>query len=101
MGSGPGDTGFGNSGVGIVRGPVQRNVDLAVERVFPLIESSRLHFRAEFFNLTNTPEFANPNNSLSFTEGSQGPVNQNPSFGRIAATAANPRIIQFAIRYLF
>ena len=100
-GSGPGDTGFGNSGVGIVRGPVQRNVDLAVERVFPLIESSRLHFRAEFFNLTNTPEFANPNNSLSFTEGSQGPVNQNPSFGRIAATAANPRIIQFAIRYLF
>jgi hypothetical protein len=100
-GSGPGDTDFGNSGVGFVRGPGQRNVDLAVERVFPLIESTSLHFRAEFFNLTNTPQFANPNNSLNFTEGPQGPVNQNPSFGTITATAANPRIIQFAMKYLF
>jgi hypothetical protein len=100
-GSGPGDTGFGNSGVGIVRGPGQHNVDMAVERVFPLIESSNLHLRAEFFNLTNTPEFANPNNSLNFTEGPQGPVNQNPSFGTITGTAANPRIIQFAVKYLF
>ena len=86
-GSGPSDTDFGNSGVGIVRGPGQHNVDMAVERVFPLIESSNLHFRAEFFNLTNTPQFANPNNRLNFTEGPLGPVNQNPSFGTITATA--------------
>ena len=100
-GSGPSDTDFGNSGVGIVRGPGQHNVDMAVERVFPLIESSNLHFRAEFFNLTNTPQFANPNNRLNFTEGPLGPVNQNPSFGTITATDANPRIIQFAVKYLF
>jgi hypothetical protein len=74
---------------------------MAVERVFPLIESSNLHFRAEFFNLTNTPQFANPNNRLNFTEGPLGPVNQNPSFGTITATDANPRIIQFAVKYLF
>jgi len=100
-GSGPGDTDFGNSGVGLVRGPGQHNIDMAVERIFPLTESSSFRFRAEFFNLANTPQFANPNNSLDFIVGPSGPVNVNPSFGMITSTAANPRIIQFAIRLLF
>jgi hypothetical protein len=100
-GSGPGDTDFGNSGVGIVRGPGQHNIDTAVERIFPVTESNSIHFRAEFFNLTNTPQFANPNSSVDFTEGPNGPVNLNPSFGMITSTAANPRIIQFALKYLF
>jgi hypothetical protein len=100
-GSGPGDTDFGNSGVGIVRGPGQHNIDMAVERILPVTESSSFRFRAEFFNLTNTPQFANPSNYLDFTEGPNGPVNLNPSFGMITSTAANPRIIQFAARYLF
>jgi hypothetical protein len=100
-GSGPGDTDFGDSGVGIVRGPGQHNMDIAVERVFPVTESSSLRFRAELFNLTNTPQFANPNNNLDFTTGSAGPANLNPSFGQIISTAANPRIIQFAAKYVF
>jgi hypothetical protein len=100
-GSGPGDTDFGNGGVGIVRGPGQHNLDMAVERIFPVTASSSFRFRAEFFNLTNTPQFANPNNSLDFTEGANGPVNLNPSFGLITSTAANPRIVQFAARFLF
>ena len=100
-GSGPGDTDFGNSGVGIVRGPSQHNIDMAVERMFPVNESNSFRFRVEFFNLTNTPQFANPNNSLDFTVGPNGPVNLNPSFGMITSTAANPRIIQFAAKYLF
>jgi hypothetical protein len=99
--SGPGDTGFGNSGVGIVRGPGQHNIDMAVERIFPVTESSSVRFRAEFFNLTNTPQFANPNNSLDIVQGPNGPVNLNPLFGAITATAANPRIIQFAMKFLF
>jgi hypothetical protein len=100
-GNGPGDTDFGNSGVGFVRGPGQHNVDMAVERGFSVFESNNLRFRAEFFNLANTPQFANPNNQLNFTEGPHGPVNQNPSFGMITSTAANPRIIQFAVKYQF
>jgi hypothetical protein len=64
-------------------------------------ESSNFRFRAEFFNLTNTPQFANPNNNVNFIMTPNGPANQNPSFGLISATAANPRIIQFAVKYLF
>ena len=39
------DQDFGNSGVGFVRGPGQHNVDMAVERAFPVTETSSLHFR--------------------------------------------------------
>jgi hypothetical protein len=99
--SGPGDTDFGNSATGMVRGPGQHNLDMAVERIFPVTESSSFRFRAEFFNLTNTPQFANPNSNVDFTEGPNGPVNLNPSFGLISAKAANPRIIQFALKYAF
>jgi len=100
-GTGPGDTDFGDSGVGIVRGPGQHNLDLAVERLFPVTESKSFRFRAEFFNLTNTPQFSNPNNNVDFIEGPNGPANLNPSFGAITSTTANPRIIQFAAKYLF
>lgn len=87
---GPGDTDFGNSGTGLVRGPGQRNVDLAVERAFPL-ESGALRFRTELFNLTNSTNFANPDRRVS--DGS--------AFGAISSTSNNPRIVQFALRYQF
>jgi hypothetical protein len=100
-GTGPGDTDFGNSGVGFVRGPGQHNIDLAVERIFPVTESRSFRFRTEFFNLTNTPQFANPNNSVDIVEGSSGPANLNPLFGTITSTVTNPRIIQFAAKFQF
>lgn len=95
------DQDFGNSGVGIVRGPGQHNFDLAVERSFPVKETMSFKFRTEFFNLTNTPQFGNPNTSLGYTD----PTLLNPSasstFGRITGTVANPRIIQFAGKFVF
>jgi hypothetical protein len=100
-GTGPGATDFGNSGVGMVRGPGQHNIDMAVERIFPLSESKSFRFRAEFFNLTNTPQCANPNNNLVMIEGPSGPANLNPSFGTITSTETNPRIVQFAMKFRF
>jgi hypothetical protein len=85
------DTDFGNSGVGIVRGPSQRNIDMAMERTIRVSESQIIHFRTEFFNLTNTPNFANPNNTVGTGE----------AFGKITAKSNNPRIIQLALKYQF
>lgn len=85
------DTDFGNSGVGAIRGPGQRNIDFAVERAIHLAETHSIHLRAEFFNLTNTPNFSNPLNLLGTGE----------AFGKITAKSNNPRIIQLALKYQF
>ncbi len=85
------DTSFGNSSTGFLRGPIQRNIDFALERSFPIAESLRFNFRSEFFNITNTPNFANPNPTLTSGQ----------AFGTITATANNPRIIQFAGKLIF
>jgi hypothetical protein len=90
FGTGSFDTDFGNSSVGLVRGPAQRDIDLAMERNIPITESQRFRFRAEFFNLTNTANFNNPSSNIS-----------TGSFGVISTTSNNPRIIQFALKYQF
>jgi hypothetical protein len=84
---------FGNSGVGIIRGPDQRNFDIAlVKRTvtgWPT-EEANVEFRTEFFNAFNTPQFAEPDTSVS-----------NATFGRITATSVGPRIIQFSLKLNF
>ena len=95
------DQDFGYSPVGFVRGPGQHNLDLAIERVFPVKETMNFRFRTEFFNLTNTPQFANPNNSLGYGDPSLPSPTASSSFGQITSTVTNPRIIQFAAKFLF
>jgi hypothetical protein len=85
------DTDFGNSGVGAVRGPGQRNLDFSLERTLHITETHSVHVRAEFFNLTNTPNFANPLNIVGTGE----------AFGKITAKSNNPRIVQLALKYQF
>lgn len=96
------DQDFGNSGVGIVRGPGQHSLDLAIGRTFPLTESQSFLFRTEFFNLTNTPQFGNPNTSLGYGNPLLPPV-ASPGFGQITGEQGgpHPRIIQFALKYTF
>ena len=86
-------TGFGNSGAGIVRGPGQRNVDAALYKDFGLKwpkEGTNVQFRAEAFNLFNTPQFSNPDTSQS-----------DGTFGQIESTSVAPRILQFALKLNF
>ncbi|RXH54206.1 Oar protein [Granulicella sibirica] len=96
------DEDFGNSGVGLVRGPGQHNLDFAVERIFPLREQLKLSFRSEFFNLTNTPQFGNPNNNLGYGNPLQ-PAVASQSFGLILGEQGgpHPRIIQLAAKLRF
>jgi hypothetical protein len=80
----------GNSGSNIFRGPGQQNLDFSVFRTFPIRERANLQFRTEFFNITNHPNFGNPNVSLD-----------SASFGQITAISSNARIVQFALKMLF
>ena len=51
---------FGNSGRNILRAPGAVNTDLSLYRGFKFGERFNLEFRAEAFNLTNTPHFSAP-----------------------------------------
>lgn len=50
-----------------VRGPNFSNLDSSILKNFTLHESVKLQFRAEAFNTTNTPPFAQPTSQLNFT----------------------------------
>ena len=54
------------------------------------MEGSHAEFRAEAFNLTNTPSFNLPGN-LNYD-------GDNPSFGKITTTRSNARELQFAFK---
>ncbi len=97
------DQDFGNSSVGIVRGPGQHNLDLALERTFSLRAEHRLQFRAEVFNLTNTPQFGNPRTNLGYGDPSLPNPTASASFGRITSEQGgpHPRILQLAAKYAF
>jgi hypothetical protein len=52
---------LGNTGRNQFRGPGAWNLDFSVFRGFPIGGAGRrVEFRAEFFNLTNTPQWGNP-----------------------------------------
>lgn len=81
----------GNTGRNTLHGPPQRRVDLSVFKNVPVHHDIRLQLRAEAFNVTNIPSFANPNANF----GTAG-------FGSITSTGnAIPRQIQFAAKVLF
>ena len=62
----PGSYTFGNSGRNILFGPGTTQFDLSLFKDFAFNESAsrRLQFRAEGFNVLNTPQFNNPNASI-------------------------------------
>jgi hypothetical protein len=80
----------------LLRGPHQTNFDLAVAKTTQLSERMNLELRAEFFNLLNHPEFANPATNVDLTFSTFGQVTSTGSFRGSA-----PRIIQLAARLTF
>jgi hypothetical protein len=79
---------FGNSGVGIVRGPGLVNFDFNLAKDLPITERWKLQFRAEFFNALNHANLGVPGITLG------------AGFGQIVS-AAEGRIIQFALKLRF
>jgi hypothetical protein len=56
---------FGSMGRNAMRGPGIVNFDLSLFRSFALSEKLKMEFKAESFNVTNTPKFANPASNVS------------------------------------
>jgi len=71
-----------------VRGPAYRDLDTALVKHTRITEKTDAEFRAEIFNITNTPDFGQPNGSFGA-----------PAFGTITTTSAEERVVQFALRF--
>lgn len=101
-------TDIGNVGRNVLRGPRQTNVDFSIIKRFRIDEAKNIEFRAEFFNLFNHVNFANPISNLNAVSSSGGSFDPNTGqiinpgdFGRIISTSNNPRIMQFALKLNF
>jgi hypothetical protein len=55
---------FGNAGVGTIVDPGIANIDFALQKRFRITESKQVEFRAEAFNLFNTPLFQGVSRTL-------------------------------------
>ena len=68
-----------------------KHVHQGVFKNFQITEQIKAQFRAEMFNLTNTPRFAAPNANLGST-----------TFGQVTATAfSTPRQVQLGLKLTF
>jgi hypothetical protein len=56
---------FGTAGRNILRAPATFNANASLFRTFPINERFNLQFRAESYNLSNTPHFAAPASNVS------------------------------------
>ncbi|MEO7145780.1 MAG: hypothetical protein ABI165_19985, partial [Bryobacteraceae bacterium] len=81
---------YGSAGRNLFSGPSTANTNLSLVKSFPISERlGQLQFRSEFFNTFNQVNFGQPDG-----------VFVDKTFGRIQ-TAADPRVVQFALRYQF
>ena len=89
---------FGDIGLNTLRGPGVENWDTALLKNFPVGETRRFEFRAEFYNLLNHTNFlfaaAGPQNGNSST------VLGSSTFGFVTA-ARPPRQMQLALKFYY
>jgi len=74
----------GNASRNPVRGPGYRNLDFSFIKRTNSTETTNVEFRAEIFNLTNTPPLGNPAAGLG-----------------AVTSAGDPRVIQFGMKLNF
>jgi len=113
---------FGTLGRNSLIGPDFRNWDFSIVKITPITERFKLHFRADFFNFTNHPNFSNPWLPTFFaaadpngiSDGSPGLPALGRSIGLLPLTATvdvglgnpilgggGPRSVQFALKLVF
>jgi outer membrane receptor protein involved in Fe transport len=93
---------FGDTGKNILRGPRFFDADLAAVKNAKITERLSMEFRAEFFNAFNNVNFGKPDNNLADVGTTYGQIT-----GLAGASSSNtygtaqPRIVQFAVKFSF
>ncbi|MBV9759568.1 MAG: carboxypeptidase regulatory-like domain-containing protein [Acidobacteriaceae bacterium] len=94
--------------ISTIRQPQVPNLDVSVERNFPITEQMHIQFRADAFNITNSVLFNGGAGSNGFDNNPfDGPPVKTPQgyytgFGTIAPFQNNfPRILQFSLKFYF
>jgi len=88
---------YGNAGRNLLSGPALFNWDFSLLKRFRMREGQSLEFRAEMFNISNTPQFSNPASDIS------SPATFGKSWSTIIASGGfgSNRQMQFALKYIF
>jgi len=76
----------------ILAGPHQRRVDLSLFRDFPFIEKTKLQFRVESYDISNSTNLGQPNADINSTA-------FNTISGSLAGT--DQRVFQFALKFSY
>jgi len=101
---------FGTAGFNLLRGPGLINGDLSLFRKFALGENWRVEVRAEAFNFTNTPHWANPGAAVnSLVRNVDGTIRDLGGFseitgvnaGNLARAGADERVFRLGLRLSF
>jgi hypothetical protein len=96
---------FGNAPrfFAVVRNPGVDNLDFSLQKDFkiPAGEQTRLVFSADFFNLPNHPQFAEPNSDPSTGYFPAALGKRGSGFGTISQTSLPNRIIQLGLHLYF
>ena len=107
---------FGNLGRDALRGPSNYQLDFTLSKKFAITESKNLEFRAECYNITNSPVFLAPGNGTPRLNDATGTVQPGQAytqsaaggtFGAVTSTVSNQvgsgtnRQFQLALRLNF
>ena len=99
---------FGTAGFNTMRGPGVRNFDFSLFRQFRFSERWTMQFRAEVFNLTNTPHFSNPASNVSNLQlNADGTIRNLGGFSTITSIrntgreGLDERVFRFGLRFAF
>jgi hypothetical protein len=81
----------GTAGRNTFRGPRFFNADISILKRFRVTEKSSVQYRAEAYNLSNTPNWSTPAATLTTFQ----------SVGKFSGTVGSARVMQMALRFEF
>ena len=91
---------IGNSSRNPVRGPGLQNADLMTGKTFRITERVNLEFRAEVFNVSNTPPLNDPNGSFGSPALAQSSVPEILACSSLLAKSTSRRVAAYNMRWL-